>query len=146
MLRKRIIREFGEIEYIQTWERHQSGFPHVHLAIHSESIQEACTHRKRSNDDDVFGYLNFVDVLQRHAVECHFGPRGWLEPLKNKKAMAGYMVKLARELTGAKGKSQIPINAPPHFRRIRASRKLLPPVHRDPDITGVLRFCKLPET
>jgi hypothetical protein len=42
--------------------------------------------------------------------------------------MAGYLVKLAKELTGAQAKKgdQAPLHAPRHFRRIRASRGLLP--------------------
>lgn len=40
--------------------------------------------------------------------------------------MAGYLVKLARELTGSARKDQVPVDAPSHFRRLRASRGLLP--------------------
>ena len=58
--------------------------------------------------------------------------------------MAGYLTKLARELTGAGVKSQVPVNAPRHFRRIRASAKLLPPRKKNPDITGILHKMPLP--
>jgi hypothetical protein len=53
--------------------------------------------------------------------------------------MAGYLVKLARELVGADNKSQIPWDAPPHFRRLRATRGLLPPVHKS-GMCGYLVF------
>jgi hypothetical protein len=64
--------------------------------------------------------------------------------MRDQDAMCGYLVKTAKELIGAAGKNQIPINAPRHFRRLRASRGLLPPVHRNPDITGMMVFAELP--
>jgi hypothetical protein len=52
--------------------------------------------------------------------------------------MAGYLVKLTRELTGAGPKNQIPVNAPRHFRRLRASKGLLPPRKKNDHVTGAL--------
>jgi hypothetical protein len=81
--------------------------------------------------------------MQTSAVACGFGPIGWLEPLRSQEAMAGYFVKLARELTGEKDNLQIPIEAHAHFRRLRASVRLLPPPLKNPDMTGLLHFCRL---
>lgn len=132
-LRKRLIREFGDIKYIQTWEVHRSGWPHVHIAISNVDIFNLATDKPR---------VNFRKLIRDHAVPCNFGFIGWLERLKSKAAMAGYLVKLARELTGRGKDFQIPVNAPHHFRRLRASVRLLPPVLKDPDISGVLHFCR----
>lgn len=74
------------------------------------------------------------------AVAVGFGFRTWVEPLRPgaELTLAGYLTKLSRELTGAGFKDQVPVNAPPHFRRLRASRKLLPkPFHRK-GWTGIL--------
>jgi hypothetical protein len=60
--------------------------------------------------------------------------------MREANAMAGYLVKLARELTGAAVKDQVPVNAPSHFRRLRASQGLLPPPYKNPEITGALHL------
>jgi len=49
--------------------------------------------------------------------------------------MAAYTVKLAGEMGKA---CQVPLNAPRHYRRLRASHGLLPPRPKNPDITGRL--------
>jgi hypothetical protein len=131
-LRKRLTRTFGDIKYIQTWEVHRSGFPHIHLAISNVSLSEmSCNTPKQ----------NWKVLVEPLAVACDFGQIGWLERLRSREAFAGYLTKLARELTGAGKTYQVPTNAPRHFRRLRASQGVLPPVLRDPDITGVLHFC-----
>lgn len=144
MLRKRLIREFGPIQYIQTWERHKSGFPHVHIALSNEELHSRVMYTKAHKRDHEYGYRNFEGILQRHATECFFGPRGWLEKIHTKAAFAGYLQKLARELTGTGKDYQVPENAPRHFRRIRASRKLLPPPYKDPELSGRLLTFALP--
>lgn len=129
-LRKRLTRAWGAIRYIQTWERHQKGGAHVNVVISCPALAKACKGEgwKRVRRQ----------WLEPAAVACGFGPRTWLEPVRDVAAMSGYLVKLARELTGADGKDQIPEDAPPHFRRIRASRGLLPPPVVNPDWTGRL--------
>lgn len=130
-LRKRFNHHWGGFRYIQTWERHKSGYPHVNILIGNPFFYSAAVRNRRGLRKK---------WLERNAVQCGFGRRTWLEPLRNEEAMAGYLVKSARELTGAGPKNQIPTNAPKHFRRLRASRGLLPPPHKNPDITGVLLF------
>ena len=130
-LRKRMVREFGAIQYVQTWERHRSGYPHVHLAVTNKELYARSSDTPRKN---------WNNHLRDAAVECGFGQIGWIEQLRNKAAMAGYLTKLARELTGRGKDYQTPINAPRHFRRLRASVRLLPPIHHNPDISGVLKF------
>lgn len=128
-LRKRLIREYGDILYIQTWEIHASGYPHVNVCVSSEAIQNAAA---GEHDKE---YPKFLSSIAR---ECGFGWKCYAEPMKDRERMAGYMTKLALELTGAARKNQIPVNAPRHFRRIRASRGLLPPRFKNDDYTGQL--------
>lgn len=129
-LRKRMIRRFGPMEYIQTWERHRSGWPHVNVLVCNEKLAAECSGE------------GWRDVRQTwlipEAVAAGFGKVCYIKPMISPRRMAGYLTKLAMELTGAGPKDQVPRNAPPHFRRIRASRGLLPPPHKDPDLTGKL--------
>jgi hypothetical protein len=134
-LRKRLARKFDVMRYIQTWERHRSGFPHVHLAITNKGLFHS------ANSSPI---ANWQSLIQDHAVKSGFGPIGWCERLRSAAAMAGYLNKLARELTGKGVDYQVPVNAPRNFRRLRASVRLLPPVHKNPDITGFIKFYKLP--
>ncbi len=133
-LRKRISRRYGPIRYVQSWEVHRTGWPHVHIAISNRELFDRPDWNPRAR---------FTFTLLQAAVESGFGPVGWLEQLKSEEAMSGYLCKIARELTGSGKDYQVPVNAPKNFRRIRASVRLLPPPHKNPDITGVLRFCKL---
>lgn len=133
-LRKRITREFGSFRYVQTWEVHRSGVPHVHILLNNDEWHARC----RIARDIVRR-----EWLEPHAVECGFGERTWVEGLYSKEGMAGYLVKLARELTGSGKAYQIPVDAPPHFRRLRASQGLLPPPYKNPDISGALFQCPI---
>lgn len=136
-LRKRVERQYERMKYIQTWEVHRSGMPHVHLAISNVKLWETSLSTPRKN---------WEKTLQEHAVACGFGEIGWVEPIRSKHAMAGYLTKLSRELTGTGVKLQVPTNAPKHFRRLRSSRSLLPPVHRGIEFTGVLKFTPCEKT
>jgi len=128
-LRKRLQRKFGKIEYIQTWEIHKSGYPHVNIAISNHSLYLLA-------ESDFFRTKR--DILDPMGKEVGFGHWTWFEALKSPEGYSGYILKKAAELTGANAKDQTPINAPRHFRRLRASQKLLPPRFRDDTITGRL--------
>lgn len=132
-MRKRITRRYGPMEYIQTWERHKKGGAHVNVIIKNNVLF-----------DQLEGDFKKVlrEFMKPAAIECGFGWRTWVDTVYGREGMAGYLTKLSRELTGADGKDQIPEDAPPHFRRIRASRKTLPPIKRT-DLTGIMRFCPL---
>lgn len=128
-LRKRFTRAFGSVLYIQTWERHQKRGFHVNLALSSSAVARAVGRLSSPTS---------WEWLRRHAEESGFGYICWAERLRrDSTALAGYLTKLSRELTGAGVKNQVPVQAPPHFRRLRASRGLLPPVHKS-DFTGRL--------
>jgi hypothetical protein len=132
-LRKRLIREFGSILYIQTWEVHRSGYPHVNVTVSNSLLQETA-----SKEPD---YDN-PSWLKGPAEECGFGWKCHASPMRDANAMAGYITKLGLELAGAQHKGQVPVNAPRHFRRIRASRGLLPKRIKDETITGRLFKCQ----
>jgi len=135
-LRKRIIHEFGPIQYIQTWEVHKSGVPHVNVVISNQSIFESARWNLRALKRD---------WLEPAVVGSGFGKISYMRPIYDKSGMAGYLTKLCRELTGATVKDQVPVNAPPHFRRLRASRGLLAPRHKQTSYTGRIVQSPLPQ-
>jgi hypothetical protein len=126
-LRKRLGRAYGKVPYIQTWEVHKSGYPHANVCISNAKLQAAAA-RERDFDDPGF--------LKGHAEASGFGWKCYAEPIRDGAAMAGYLTKLGLELAGAAKKNQVPVNAPPHFRRIRASRGMLAPRFKDHNVTG----------
>lgn len=136
----RIGRGFGRskkkarIDYLQTWEGHRSGWPHVHAVLVSEDLAadvKANGSYQRVNEHT--GEPQAIwrwgkQVLSRLAKLAGFGtvcdvqfPRSW-------EAVAGYLVKLAKELTQSVHKGQAPICAPKRFRRIRSTPRFLPPI------------------
>jgi len=130
---KRFRRRYGKSQYVQTWERHKKGGAHVNVLLNNARLW----------DDLGNAGWPFIKrtVIEPMAVACGFGFRVWIERMRDHKAMAGYLTKLARELTDGGSKGQIPWDAPPHFRRLRATRGLLPKPHKDPSITGQLVQC-----
>jgi hypothetical protein len=136
ILRKRITRKYGKLAYVQTWERHVRGGCHVNLLLGNALIAQ---------DVELDWKTWRACFLRPNAVGSGFGYICWVERLdENYNAMAGYLTKLANELTGAGIKNQVPVDAPPHFRRIRASRGLLPPPP-EKIFTGQLVKIPLPE-
>jgi hypothetical protein len=129
----------GKLAYIQTWEAHRSGWPHANLLVTGDQLRSwvegmgvelGSTTNGRSSRATKFP-RGFRDWLVDKATAAGFGSVLWVEVIDDEvpQALAGYLTKLARELTGAGagGKAdQSPLAAPRHFRRIRASRGLLP--------------------
>jgi hypothetical protein len=155
-LRKRLRKVIGDFRYLQTWEITQRGTPHVNVAISSRFMTEliadqgcwvADARRKLGMRWQWFDHgASFKGtILEPMQLACGYGKISTLEPMDDRERMAGYMTKLARELTGQGGKSQVPVNAPSHFRRLRASQDTLPPRKKDKDLTGRLEFSYHPD-
>jgi len=132
-LRKRFTRKWGKFLYVQTWERHKKGGAHVHVAISSKAFADACR-------GDGWREVR-KEWLIPNAVDCGFGKILYVTLAYNRRGLAGYMGKLSRELTGAFDKGQVPWDAPSHFRRLRASVRLLPPPFKNPEWTGRMIFA-----
>lgn len=128
----------GKLAYLQTWEAHKSGWPHANLLLSGDRLQawvesmgvEAGWTEGPKRRRTKFP-RGFRDWLVSKATAAGFGSVLWVEVIDDEvpEALAGYLTKLARELTGstAGGKAdQSPLAAPRHFRRIRTSRGLLP--------------------
>jgi hypothetical protein len=145
-LRKKLIANLGPIKYLQTWEIHKSGYPHVNVVIANKSLQVHATEADRRRtfckprSDFVKG------PLTEFITESGFGPQFHLSALRDRLRVAGYLVKLANELAGSGPKDQTPVNAPRHFRRLRASVGLLPPRNESEEFTGQIMRFPLPAT
>jgi len=136
LLRKKLTWRYDSVAYIQTWERHQKGGCHANLVLGNGQICNQVEQDWKTWRREIFIPL---------AVASGFGPVAWVERCDEESGrLAGYLTKLAAELTDSGGKDQVPIDAPPHFRRIRASRGLLPP-KPDTELTGELALIPLPE-
>lgn len=120
-------RRKARIDYVQTWEQHRSGWPHVHAVLWCpELAREVRRHGSYELVDGSRVQRWKDDVLRDLAVASGFGPIADVQfPRSNEAALAGYLVKLAAELTGSHHKAQTPIEAPRGFRRLRATPKWL---------------------
>jgi len=136
-MRKRFVKEWGPIKYIQSWEVHKSGRPHVNVVISNQALHYAACNTP---------WCLKTEWLEPTLLEVGFGSICHMKPVYNREGMAGYLLKFLKELTGASKKGQIPVNAPKGFRRLRASKGLLPKRKKDPDWTGRLVKSPLPET
>ena len=148
-LRGMLRRRFGRVEYVQTWEAHRSGWPHLNLLMTAPSLKadvelypqefrEVESHgrkrmahwtgwrsRRRGKTERTAGKL---DTWSSWVERCGFGAYKWVEIVDSPEGVACYLAKVAREIAATMWKEgdQRPLNAPPHFRRIRASKGLLP--------------------
>lgn len=176
-LRKRLERGFGKVDYIATVEEHRDHVPHINLLLWNSELQKVCcceawkkfwdSHAqelgavtdkdelKRLRDrlrkeiwesDESASLRSFRrDWLETNAVACGYGKRIWVEPVYSNDAIAGYMVKLCSEVAKL---NQLPVCAPKGFRRLRASRGLLPG-KKESEFTGGLilepveQICKV---
>lgn len=143
--------------YLQTWEATARGWPHANVVLShpllERWLEEPELGRSRKDEPGILEGRGLVERatssssgnerralcpargwkawLEREAERAGFGRITWAELLAPRSlgSMAGYLVKLARELTGgaSKGGDQTPLSAPRGFRRIRASVGMLPP-------------------
>lgn len=136
-LRESLRAKVGRFEYLQTWERTLRGWPHVNLVLSGDQLRswvegDGVVRRwhPRARRECLLPQ-RWRRWFRDAAVRAGFGKVVWAEVLAPtaRQAMAGYLCKLSAELVGAAGKKgdQSPVQAPPHFRRFRASRGLLPP-------------------
>lgn len=150
-LRRRIERRFGKVDYVQTWERHVAGrkMPHLNLILSGAGLRQAVDEAGvewRFDPKAGHGagrWCRFTHLRRWFAQAIPasgFGRRVWVEVLDEPSGIAAYLAKAAQDLSGARWKAgdQTPIGAPPHFRRLRSSKGLLPPVEDDEHTTGIL--------
>jgi hypothetical protein len=143
-LRQRIERKYGSFDFVRVVERTPSNsFPHVNVVFHCKELFE------QFQDDDQILKWN-KRWLTGNAKQCGFGIKHTITFARNKQAVASYLGKTGLFSTIAKEvskQSQVPFDAPPHFRRIGATRGLLPALNKLSDNvwTGELIRGPIPE-
>lgn len=125
-----------ENQWIATVEAHRSGWPHLHMVIHSPQLAKWL--RKNEQEENLF-----PPELQAHLVECGWGPRSTIEVARERDKLMSYLVKLSGEHDQALGElaklTQLPTVAPKRMRRLRAGKRFLPPrIRSNDEWTGTL--------
>lgn len=150
--RKRLTRRIGVFKYICVVEQHLDGVPHLNILISSETLWLECKAELTFAEAESllvahgYGDAEIGRILSAWRKECENSVAGWrvvrqtwlkehlgavgfgegaryIEPVRSEDAIAYYLLKLLREVSKL---NQVPICAPPRFRRLRASRGVLP--------------------
>lgn len=127
-LRKRMQRKYGPMDYVRVVERTpKNSFPHVNVVFHcSELFNQFSTDEEISNWNKRW--------LTSNARQCGFGKIHTISFAQDKQSLANYLAKTGLFSTIAKEiskQSQVPFDAPNHFRRLGATRGLLPPIKKE---------------
>lgn len=137
----------ARIRYVLTYEQHKTGWPHIHALVESQELMadmmQLGSYQATQRGREITIYRWTRKVLRPMLLSSGFGPIAHTEPPENLGGMAGYLVKIAAELTGSHAKQdQTPIRAPKGFRRLRATPGFLPSRKTANDWTGKLEKCK----
>ena len=136
-LKRRLERRFGALEYVQTWEAHASGWPHLNLMVTSPALIEhldELSDERRWSETAGHGkgrwctWTPFRKELRGMVAASGLQRADWVERIDGGEGLAWYLAKIAHELSSAalKAADQTPIMAPAHFRRFRGSKGLIP--------------------
>jgi hypothetical protein len=133
----------ARVRYVSVFEQHQNGWPHVHALVECRELLEDMTelgfYEREQDGKERKIYRWTRKVLRPMLLDSGFGPIAHTEPPDSIGGMAGYLVKLAAELTGSHSKQdQTPVRAPKGFRRLRATPGFLPSRKREATWTGRL--------
>lgn len=124
--------------WVSTVEAHKSGWPHLNIVMVSKGLAglvgEASAERLAAGLTAREATL-VTGELEEATVGAGFGVQSTMEVARSKRALAGYVVKVAkthdesfRAVAGEVVKmTQVPLNAPKGLRRIRAGIRFLPP-------------------
>lgn len=124
--------------WVAVVEAHRTGWPHVNVMFYSPELARELREEKEayvatgSTERDA---TLLHGELRIAAENTGWGRQSIAEAVKDREALASYLVKLVGEVAKV---SQSPVNAPIKFRRLRSGRHFLPPRHRNPHITGAL--------
>jgi hypothetical protein len=132
-------------EWVATVEAHRSGWPHVNMLIYSPELAQ---HFREQRQECIDAGLSDRDArllpyeLSRHAAASGWGVQSTGEAATNHERAAGYIVKLAGLADRTAGEvaklTQLPMNAPQRFRRLRSGKGFLPPRRKREGVTGTL--------
>jgi hypothetical protein len=135
---------FGS-KWAQVVECHKTGWPHVNILVHCPELAAELRRdndQRRANGQSENGARLLAGELRDHATESGWGAHSSAEQVRSTGKMANYLVDIAKhghehahELAKL---TQLPLNAPRHFRRLRSGKEFLPPVRKNKEWTGAL--------
>jgi hypothetical protein len=149
----RLRRRFAGLsnQWIATVEVHRSGMPHLNLMIWNPSL--ASYIESLVFERETRGLLGRNRVLlDGDLLDCvtaaGWGVQATAERARDWASVASYMVKVAgkgdRTASELAKLTQLPLNAPARFRRLRSGREFLPPRRTNPEVTGTMvRRCEV---
>lgn len=132
-------------EWAMVVEAHRSGWPHANLMVYAPELAAELERERvalaQSGADDRTTRL-MRGRMRALAVNAGWGTVSTAEQVRSRDALAGYLVKLAGHFDNAVAEvaklTQVPLNAPPRFRRLRAGKGFLPPKHKSDKVTGTM--------
>jgi len=156
-LRRYLIDRFGE-DFGNRWasvtEAHRTGVPHVNIAIYHPAWaaelrrdQDAMAQAGANQRESIL----LRTTLLQHAKDCGFGWASTCEANRtdSTEAICGYLVKCVKhadEMHGEMAKlTQLPLESPKNFRRLRAGKRFVPPPHKGSKTGTVIRRYYTPE-
>lgn len=134
-LKPKLEREWGRFSFVLTWEKTRRGVPHLNVLIDAGAAWRLIDRTggwrwqaARGSSRRCRFSKALRDELQQWVHAVGFGQRFWVEVCHPEDdALAGYVSKLAMEMTCAQAKGQSPTNRPRGFNRYSASAGLLNP-------------------
>lgn len=137
-------------EWVCVVEAHRSGWPHVNILMHSPElaahVDEEQKHYAETWLKAGFSASQFPPALLDCARKSHWGTRATIERVRSQEAVLNYIAKLSGEAGQVMGElaklTQLPMNAPQRFRRLRSGKGFLPPRRKSADVTGSIMVRK----
>ena len=133
-------------QWFATVESHRSGWPHMNLVLYSPELAEHLDHEQKEMAGIGFdgrALMLLRGELLAMAMAAGWGRESTAERVRDREAMAGYVTKSAGFADRTAGEvakvTQLPLSAPPRFRRLRSGKGFL--VERkqgNPNWTGTL--------
>lgn len=153
---KRMRRAYGgepASSWIAVVEQHRTGWPHVNLMVYAPELA-----RELRSEKEAYLATGSTEreatllhgALREHAENTGWGRQSIADAVKDREALASYLVKLVGEVAKV---TQSPVCAPVRFRRLRSGKGFLPPRHkskhtgvllrRRPSLEGDAEICKV---
>lgn len=148
-MKKAGMRPLGR-EWVAVVEAHRSGWPHVNFLLWSPElaahVEEEQKHYADTWKKAGFQATQFPPAMLELATASHWGTRATIERVRSQDSVLNYVAKLSGEAGQAMGEvakmTQLPLNAPTRFRRLRAGKSFLPPRRKSEDVTGSIIMRK----
>ena len=140
--------EVTKKQWVATVEAHKAktgGWPHVNIMLWSPKLAEWLRKEREEKEADGLSGRDAV-LVSRELADC-IERAGWgimstAEAADSPNAVAGYITKIANKADQTTGEiaklTQLPMNAPFKFRRLRCGVGFLPPRKKNPNVTGAL--------